>query len=147
MAGMMAMMRMMHAQGMGPGMASGMMASGMMAPGMMAPGGPAHIEGQIAFFKAELAITEAETPQWNAFADVLREQAKKMRQTQPQQAAAATAPELIERRIAMLTTRTEAMQAVLGGLKPLYAVLTDEQKKTADTLMAEHLISMRGARQ
>jgi len=82
MAGMMAMMRMMHAQGMGAGMASGMMASGMMAPGMMAPcmmapGGPAHIEGQIAFFKAELAITEAETPQWNAFADVLREQAKK----------------------------------------------------------------------
>ena len=35
-----------------------------------------HIEGRIAFLKAELAITDAQLPQWNAFADTLRARAK-----------------------------------------------------------------------
>jgi hypothetical protein len=35
-----------------------------------------HIEGQIAFYKAELHITDAQTAQWNAFADALRASAK-----------------------------------------------------------------------
>ncbi len=124
---MMAMMQMMHGQPMGMGAGMGF----------------AHIEGQIAFFKAELGITEAQTPQWNAFADVLRARAEKSKQAAPPAMGEATAPEQIERRIAMLTARSEAMQAVLGGLKPLYAVLTDSQKKTADALMTEHFMAMR----
>ena len=38
-----------------------------------------HVEGRIAFLKAELNITEAQTTQWNAFADALRENARRMR--------------------------------------------------------------------
>ncbi|PWC69723.1 hypothetical protein TSH20_08840, partial [Azospirillum sp. TSH20] len=30
-----------------------------------------HVEGRIAFLKAELGITDAQAPQWNAFADTL----------------------------------------------------------------------------
>lgn len=143
MAQMMGMMRMMHGQMMRMGMGMG--------AGGMAGFGPRHIEGQIAFFKAELAITDAQAPQWNAFADALRSQAARMRQgatpATPSTAAPPTgtisAPEQIEQRIAMLANRSEAMQAVLAGMKPLYAVLTDDQKKTADTLLAEHFMNMR----
>ena len=43
--------------------------------GMMAP---RRVEGRIAFLRTELQITEAQTPAWNAFADVLRAQARGM---------------------------------------------------------------------
>lgn len=51
----------------------------------------------------------------------------------------AAAPEQMERRITMLDT----MRSMLGAAKPLYAVLSDDQKKTADELMGEHLTGMR----
>ena len=49
----------------------------MMGPGMAAID---HIEGRIAFLRAELNITEAQTTAWNAFADALRTNAKKLAQ-------------------------------------------------------------------
>ena len=39
-----------------------------------------HIEGRIAFLKAELKITDVQMPQWNAFADTLRANAQRMRE-------------------------------------------------------------------
>ena len=42
-----------------------------------------HIEGQIAFYKAELHITDAQTAQWNAFADTLRSGAKQLQDGLP----------------------------------------------------------------
>ncbi len=51
-----------HGSMMGPGM--------MMGPGTM--WGGSHVEGRLAFLKAELAITEAQAPQWAGFADALR---------------------------------------------------------------------------
>jgi LTXXQ motif family protein len=55
-----------------PRMPDGMMGSGMM--GMMGE----HVEGRIAFLRAELKITDAQVPQWNTFADALRANAKRM---------------------------------------------------------------------
>ena len=56
--------------------------------GMMGPGGmmsmmmsmAGHVEGRIAFLKTELKITDAQTPQWNAFADALRANAQRIRE-------------------------------------------------------------------
>ena len=39
---------------------------------------PRHVEGRIAYLKAELKITDAQAQQWNAFADALRQSAKAM---------------------------------------------------------------------
>ena len=132
MMGMMQMMRMMQ--------------GGRMPMGM-GPTGLQHIEGQIAYYKAELKITDAQAPQWNAFADALRGSAKRLQEAvaksmQPNEAL--TAPEQMERRIAMLSAQLDAMQPVLAAAKPLYAALSDDQKKIADELMAEHFMSMRG---
>jgi hypothetical protein len=135
MAQMMSVMQMMHG-------------GGMMPMGMGARGGDPfrHIEGQLAFYKAELKITDAQAPQWSAFADALRTNAGKLRQAMMKARevqGTGAAPEQMERRIAMLDELRDTTQAMLAVAKPLYATLTDDQKKVADELLAEHLVTMR----
>jgi hypothetical protein len=126
-----------------------MMQGGTMMPMGMGPRGGEpfrHIEGQIAFYKAELKISDAQASQWNAFADALRTNADHLRQVMTKARevqGAVTAPEQMERRMVMLTELRDAMQTMLAAAKPLYAALSDEQKKVADELMAEHLMTMR----
>lgn len=50
-------------------------------------------------------------------------------------------PEQADRLVQILTARLEAARAIASSGRALYAVLTDEQKKTADELLA---MSMRG---
>ncbi|WP_211101145.1 Spy/CpxP family protein refolding chaperone [Azospirillum oryzae] len=98
-----------------------------------------HVEGRIAFLKAELKITDAQAPQWNAFADTLRSNAK-AHQAMHEQMTKGGMPSAWPDRLAaqqkVLSTRLDAMKALEAAAKPLYAVLTDEQKKTADLLFA-----------
>lgn len=105
------------------------------------------IEGQLAFYRAELRITDAQQAQWNAFADAVRTTAGTLKQAVTkamQESGPVQAPEQIERRIALATAHLEAMRSVQAAARPLYAALSDEQKRTADTLMAEHLRGMGG---
>ncbi len=136
------------------GMMGGMMGSGMMGQmmpmmrqmmmgqqgGMGAMGLPfEHVEGRIAFLKAELGITDAQAPQWNAFADTLRSNAK-AHQAMHEQMTKGGMPSAWPDRLAaqqkVLSTRLDAIKALEAAAKPLYAVLSDEQKKTADQLLA-----------
>ena len=98
-----------------------------------------HVEGRLAFLKAELKITPAQEPQWNRFADVVRTAAsdaqgamKPMMQTGAQ---IVTAPEVLARQEKMLAKRLEAVRALKVAFDPLYASLSDEQKKVADDLV------------
>ena len=99
-----------------------------------------HIEGRIAFLKTELKITEAQTPAFNAFADVMRANAKAMGERHAQMRGdrdkPANAVERLERRTDMMKRGAEASQRLLDAAKPLYAQLSDEQKATADELMS-----------
>jgi hypothetical protein len=62
-----------------PMMGQGWMGNNMMGPGMMPMMDPSqHIEGQLAFLKTELKITDAQSQQWNAYADALRANANRM---------------------------------------------------------------------
>ncbi len=58
-------------------MGQGMGHEVMMGPGMMMCRMGEHVEGRLAYLKAELKITDAQTPQWNAFADAYRAVGKK----------------------------------------------------------------------
>ena len=102
-----------------------------------------HIDGQIAFYKAELKITDAQSAQWNAFADALRGSAARLHQTMAhgadgegrcRRARADAAADHDAHRPARCQGRR-----LLAAAAPLYAVLTDEQKKVADELMAERV--------
>jgi LTXXQ motif family protein len=131
-------------QGQSPMMEPG--SSGQMPPqvrGMMGMMGITdHVEGRIAFLKTELKITDAQMPQWTAFADALRANAARMsemRNTMMQggmtDGASMSAPDRLDRMEKMMTAMTEAVKSTKSALTPLYGVLTDDQKKVADQLI------------
>ena len=129
-----------------PGRATGMMGGRMMmGGGMMRQGGhgPAmpldHVEGRIAFLKAELRITDAQNGVWTAFADALRGSAKQMVELRVSLGKPPAAPGFAER-LAMaekgLSVRLENTRAIRASFIALDAKLTSEQKKMADELLA-----------
>jgi LTXXQ motif family protein len=85
--------------------------------------------------KAELKITDAQVSQWDRFADALRGTAKSMEAMQHQMMQA-SAPSTLAARLArqeeMLTAHLAAVKSLRSALEPLYATLSDEQKKVAD---------------
>ena len=97
-----------------------------------------HIEGRIAFLKAELAITDAQLPQWNAFADTLRARAKSMQETMAKlmkDGMPTSAPARGQVMVQIMTARLDSLKAMVAASDALYAVLSDDQKKVADSLL------------
>mgnify|MGYP005816857899 CR=1 FL=1 len=101
--------------------------------GMMA----SHVEGRIASLKSELAITDAQTPQWNRFADALRAAAKSMNGMygQMMQPKGTALPARLDAQETMLSVHLASLKALKEALDPLYASFSDDQKKRADGLM------------
>jgi hypothetical protein len=116
----------------------------MMGPGMAALD---HIEGRIAFLRAELNITEAQTSAWNAFADALRTNAKKLAQVRgsmmPQPSAGQQQVPTIAERFDMqeqwLLARLDGVRALKSAFTSLYGTLLEDQKKTANELLLPHM--------
>jgi LTXXQ motif family protein len=121
---MMGMMRMMMGQ------------DGMSGMPMMA-GMAGHVEGRLAFFKTELRITDTQLPLWNAVADAMRANAKTMGEMPGMMGSAQTGslPERLATREKMMAAHLEALRKFKAAIDPLYAALSDEQKKTADELL------------
>ena len=108
----------------------------------------AHVEGRIAFLKTELGITDAQAPQWNAFADALRSGAKAMRESMAGMMQAGKPPNAADRTdamVKMMTARLESLKPIAAAEKALYAVLTDPQKETADELLGGPMMGMGGS--
>jgi LTXXQ motif family protein len=128
MMNMMSMMRMME----------------MMGPGMAAID---RIEGRIAFLRAELNITEAQASAWNAFADAMRTNAKKLREVRasmmPQpdagQQQAPTVAERLDQQERSLVARLEGTRALKSTVTNLYGTLSEDQKKTANEPLAPQI--------
>jgi hypothetical protein len=120
--------------GAGPGMdmtgqsgMSGMMP--MMGMMQMMQGGQ-HIEGRLAFAKAELRITGAQETAWSNFANALRHASAKAYEPMSGMADSATPVQLIEQHEKQLVARLEAIRIVKPALEQLYASLDDGQRKT-----------------
>jgi hypothetical protein len=115
-----------------------------------------HVEGRLAFLKAELKITDAQLPRWNTFAQAVRDNAKAMAGTMRagmmQESGmmrggrmmqggmmgttqSASLPERLAQREKMVTAHLEALRRLKAAVDPLYDALSTEQKKTADQLM------------
>lgn len=107
---------------------------------MMADMPGKHVEGRIAFLKAELKITPAQEALWSKFADAARAAAKTshgMMQTMmtDRHKAAGTAPAMLDGYEQILVTRLDAIRTVKAAFTPLYGALSTEQKKLADELL------------
>jgi len=139
------MMQMMQAmQTMQSGRAGGMTAPGMAPMAGMSVMPSQNTEALIAGYKQALAITDAQLPQWNAFADSVRSGAKQIRAAVPAAGtnAALFAPEQLKSKAAVLTAELAAINQTQPATAALYAVLSEQQKRVADRLMAEHLAGM-----
>ncbi len=127
----------------GPGMGYGLMGPWMMGESATAEticnAMAGHIEGRLAFIKAELKVTDAQEPLWSAYAGAARDNAKTMigrctammgrRENQ------ASLPDRLDQTEQLMTAHLDAVRAMNKALKPLYAALSDGQKKTADQLL------------
>lgn len=154
--------------GMMGGQGQGMMGGGMMnhmggrmpmmdmmqTMGMMRHGGGAcpggsmgmatidHVEGRIAFLRTELKITDAQSAVWNAFADALRTNAKNLGEVRASMVAGAAQQDLVERfalQEKWLTARLEGTKAIKAALVNLVGAMSEDQKKSADELLAPHM--------
>lgn len=128
--GMMQVMRKMHGGAL-PRMA-------MMGGSLMAPGGAIqHVEGHIAFLKAELKITEAQQKAWDHFAEALRTNAKELRGASgPMRGGMMGGAKNAKPLAARLEQQEQTLNLHLGAVKrsraaleELNAVLSDEQKR------------------
>ena len=102
------------------------------------------VEGRIAFLRTELKITDAQDAAWNAFADALRTNAKSLGEVRaammPQ--AGAAQQDLVDRlglQEKWLAARLEGTRAIKSALTNLVGTLSDDQKTTADELLAPHM--------
>ncbi len=95
-----------------------------------------HAEGRLAFIKAELKLTAAQEAAWNAFAGALRDNAGKLNavfgDTDRDALRRANRSERMAAMEKSLGARYEALKATRATMDPLYAALTDEQKKVFD---------------
>jgi hypothetical protein len=111
------------------------------------------VEPRLAFAKTALKITDAQTKQWNAVADVIRKQAKERDDKMMAMRAAHDAhsgdhPKFslidgMEQRQKTMTERAAALGELIAAAKPLYATLSDDQKQVADHLL---MMDMHGGR-
>lgn len=133
MSGMMQDRGAMHRMGM-----MGMGGMGMMAQMQGRMAGIEHVEGHIAFVKAELKITEAQAKVWDTFAAVLRANAKQLNQLGAELAKApADAASPVERLALQekaLAARLDLARRTQPALAALYAALSDDQKKAFEQL-------------
>jgi LTXXQ motif family protein len=130
-----------------PGGAMAGMSGGMPMMGMMGPGGgmmmrmmQGHVEGRLAFLKTELKITDAQLPLWNAVAEAIRANAKSGMGMMEEMAGGmmgqgANLPDRFAAREKMMAARLDALRRLKSAVDPLYAALSDDQKKTADELL------------
>jgi hypothetical protein len=137
--------RMMMGRGGGMmGRGGGMMRGrgGMMMPMM---GFTRHVEGWLAFLKTELKIAAPQEKAWDAFADAVRANASAMRETgMPMMGRMGrmgrwrngeTLPQRLAAREQMLEAALANVKRLKAAADPLYAVLSDEQKRTAEELV------------
>ena len=129
----------------------GMMGHGMMGgffdrewrgrgPGMMGgqPRLGALVGGRLAYLKAELGITEAQTEAWNGYAAAVEARIEGMQAIHTsmwETLQQGTALERMDARIASMESMLDAMKALKPATEALYAALSDDQKKLADELI------------
>ena len=97
-----------------------------------------HVEGRLAFLKTELKITDAQLPLWNAVADAIRANTKTMggmAEGMIGSMQTGTLPDKLAAREKLITAHLEALRKFKAALDPLYAALSDDQKKTADEVL------------
>jgi periplasmic protein CpxP/Spy len=129
-------------------------------PPAAAPAAPAHkhghedkhedfVEQRVKELHAQLQITDQQSQQWEAFAQTMRDNAKKADQAfhdRAQKIPSLNADEAMKSYADLAQMHAENMQKLAGAFSGLYGVLSDDQKKTADRLFRNEAAKRRQER-
>jgi hypothetical protein len=122
-----------------------MMGSGMGAMmRKMTCGFAEHLDGRLAYLKAELKLTDAQQAAWNSFTDAYRAAAQTALQKCAALDAAASADHAKHHGVLghltmmehHMTDHLEVVRALKAAIEPFFATLTEEQKKAAEQAMS-----------
>lgn len=98
-------------------------------------------EGRVAFVRAELPVTAAQSRAWDTIAITLRNNAHLLEGAGMTMGADSPEPQLLEQldsQVKVLTARIEEIRAMKAQLTALYDILTPDQRKRADEFLARH---------
>jgi LTXXQ motif family protein len=103
------------------------------------PETPAHgnVETHIRELHKKLQITDAEKPQWDALAQVMRDNAQKMVDLEKRRVAEAksmTAVDVVKSYAEVIDAHEDGMKKFIPAFEDLYNSMSDSQKKIADSL-------------
>jgi periplasmic protein CpxP/Spy len=99
------------------------------------------VEQHITQLHAELHITPAQQAEWDQFAQAMRDNAKDMSQMLEQRAAgfaSMNAAEDMQSWAQMAQQHAQQTQKLAAAFQPLYASMSDDQKKNADAVFRDH---------
>jgi hypothetical protein len=105
-----------------------------------------HVDGRLAYLKAELKLTDQQQGAWNTFADAYRAATQKTAKICASNEAAAAGGDHsmhhgVLGHLSMMehhmSDHLDSLRALKGAIEPLYSALTDEQKKTADHVLTD----------
>lgn len=95
------------------------------------------VERRITELHTQLAITDQQSKQWDAFAQTMRDNAQNTGQAfrdRSQKLSSMSAPDAMKSYADLTQVHADNMKKLSSSFADLYAVLSDEQKQTADTL-------------
>ena len=120
---------------MGPGMMGyGMMGPGLTGYGMMMGNGHSHIDGRIAFLRAELKLEAAQAKLFEPVEKVLRDiAAKHADHPMPMSAANQSLPDRLDAMEKFMAEHLDGLRALKSALTPFYAALSPQQREVADS--------------
>ena len=101
-----------------------------------------HVEGHIAFLKAEIGITPEQESLWEPVAAAMREDFSRLQEEQnrmSQKHAPENAIEYLKNRVIFANLRAQGEVRFLAAFQSLYNVLSPRQKQTADELLIPDL--------
>ncbi len=99
------------------------------------------VETRIADLKTKLKITEAQSAQWEAVATVMRDNAKEAQARYDEREAnggATTAIDDLKNYAAAAQGHADGLKKMEAAFETLYTAMSDDQKKNADAVFAEH---------
>lgn len=111
------------------------------------------VEARLAYIRTALKITDAQQPQWDAYASLVRKYAQEIeRRFQSRWSGKTGRPEhqrpnaieRLERTQSFLANAVTRINQLLAVEKPLYAALSPEQQKVADVVLKPHFRPMGG---
>jgi periplasmic protein CpxP/Spy len=105
------------------------------APDRKGPNPHVSVESRIAELRTRLQITEAQQPQWNAFTQVMRENAAHMQQVLAEHGQRQDMSALDDLRAyaAIAEAHAQDMQRLVPAFQTLYEAMSPDQKQLADT--------------